>query len=61
MNRKKHTDLMILSGHTYKNGDFKLPENWQEIGSYTDNNGFQATVYQYGNEITIRNRENGAA
>ncbi|MCM1009807.1 MAG: DUF2974 domain-containing protein [Fusobacterium sp.] len=56
MNRKQHTDLMILSGHTYKNGSFELPEHWQEIGSYRDNNGFQATVYKNGNEISISYR-----
>ncbi len=56
MNKNFHTDLMILSGHTYKNGSFELPANWQEIRSYSAENGFQATVYKNGNEITISYR-----
>lgn len=53
MDKKLHNDLMILSGHTYKNGKFILPANWQELTSFTADNGFQATVYKNGNEIAI--------
>ena len=56
MDKKFHTDLMILSGHTYKNGDFELPSNWQELTSFSANNGFQATVYKNGNDIAISYR-----
>ncbi len=56
MDTKFHTDLMILSGHTYNNGKFELPSGWQEITSYSDDNGFQATVYKNGDNITISYR-----
>lgn len=56
MDKKLHTDLMILAGHTYKNGSFNIPANWQEVTSFSSNNGFQATVYQNGNEIVISYR-----
>ena len=44
--KKFNTDLMILSGHTYHNRKFELPEGWQELTSYSATNGFQATVYK---------------
>jgi len=53
MDKKLHTDLMILSGHTYKNGNFELPNDWQKINSYSKINGLQATVYKKGNKIII--------
>ena len=56
MDKKFHTDLMILSGHTYKKGDFVLPSNWHELTSFSANNGFQATVYKNGNDIAISYR-----
>lgn len=56
MDKKFHTDLMILSGHTYKKGDFVLPSNWHELTSFSANNGFQATVYKKGNDIAISYR-----
>ena len=31
----QHKDLMILSGHTYHNRKFELPEGWQELTSYS--------------------------
>ncbi len=56
MDTKLHNDLMILAGHTYKNGKFILPANWQELTSFTAGNGFQATVYKNDNEIAISYR-----
>lgn len=52
----QHKDLMILSGHTYHNRKFELPEGWQELTSYSATNGFQATVYKKGNDIAISYR-----
>ena len=59
MDTKFHKDLMTLAGHTYNNGNFRLPNNWQELTSFSANNGFQATVYKNGNNNEyIKNRRN---
>lgn len=56
MDKNFHKDLMILSGHTYNNGNFNIPTNWSKINTYCNNNGFQATVYQKGSDIVISYR-----
>lgn len=56
MDTKFHKDLMTLAGHTYNNGNFRLPNNWQELTSFNANNGFQAIVYKNGNNIAISYR-----
>ena len=56
MDTKFHKDLMTLAGHTYNNGNFRLPNNWQELTSFSANNGFQAIVYKNGNNIAISYR-----
>lgn len=56
MDTKFHTNLMLLSGHTYHNGSFNLPTNWQEVTSFSAYNGFQSTVYENGNNIVISYR-----
>lgn len=61
MDKKLHTDLMILAGHTYKNGSFNIPANWQEVTSFSTNNGFQATVYKNENNIVISYRGSDTA
>ena len=61
MDKKLHKDLMILSGHTYKNGKFVLPTDWKEITSYSADNGFQSTIYKKGNDIAISYRGTDSA
>lgn len=56
MDTKFHTNLMLLSGHTYHNGSFTLPTNWQRVTSFSAYNGFQSTVYKNGNNIVISYR-----
>lgn len=53
MNRRQHTDFMILSGHVYKNGTFDIPKGWQELKTYSNTTGLQTSIYQKGNDIVI--------
>lgn len=56
MNKTFHKELMTLSGHTYHNRKFDLPNSWQELTSLNSGNGFQTTIYHKNNEIVISYR-----
>ncbi len=56
MDKTLHKELMTLSGHTYHNRKFDLPNGWKELTSLNSGNGFQTTIYQKENEIVISYR-----